>query len=49
MKTTTTQQGLNEIVTAKVQRMIEGKQAGIQATMERLHDEGTLLNRVKVQ
>lgn len=36
----TTQQGLNEVVINKVQRMIENKAVGVQATMERLVNEG---------
>lgn len=39
---TTVQQGLNEVVMNKVQRMIEGKAAGVQATMERLINEGKI-------
>ncbi|MGL5913714.1 MAG: hypothetical protein ACRCZB_06065 [Bacteroidales bacterium] len=38
----TMQQGLNEVVINKVQRMIENKSAGVQATMERLLNEGKL-------
>lgn len=34
--TTTLQQGLNEVVMNKVQKMIDGKAVGVQATMERL-------------
>ena len=33
------QQGLNEVVINKVQRMIENKATGVQATMERLVNE----------
>lgn len=40
--TITLQQGLNDVVTRKVQSMIEGKQAGVQATMERLLNEGKI-------
>lgn len=40
--TMTTQQGLNEVVTNKVRRMIEGKAVGVQATMERLVNEGKI-------
>lgn len=36
----TLQQGLNEVVMNKVQRMIDGKAVGVQATMERLINEG---------
>lgn len=38
----TLQQGLNEVVMNKVQRMIEGKAVGVQATMERLVNEGKI-------
>lgn len=38
----TLQQGLNEVVMNKVQRMIDGKQSGVQATMERLIHEGKI-------
>lgn len=38
----TTQQGLNEVVINKVQRMIENKAVGVQATMERLVNEGKI-------
>ena len=38
----TEQQGLNEVVINKVQKMIDGKQAGVQATMERLVNEGKI-------
>lgn len=38
----TLQQGLNEVVMNKVQRMIDGKAVGIQATMERLIHEGKI-------
>lgn len=38
----TVQQGLNEVVMNKVQRMIDGKAAGVQATMERLINEGKI-------
>jgi hypothetical protein len=40
--TTATQQGLNEVVINKVQRMIENKAGGVQATMERLINEGKI-------
>ena len=36
------QQGLNEVVMNKVQRMIDGKAVGVQATMERLVNEGKM-------
>lgn len=39
---TTLQQGLNDVVINKVQRMIDGKAVGVQATMQRLLDEGKL-------
>lgn len=38
----TLQQGLNEVVINKVQRMIDGKAAGVQETMERLVNEGKI-------
>lgn len=38
----TLQQGLNEVVMNKVQRMIDGKAVGVQATMERLINEGKI-------
>lgn len=38
----TMQQGLNEVVINKVQRMIENKSVGVQATMERLVNEGKI-------
>lgn len=38
----TLQQGLNEVVMNKVQRMIDGKAVGVQATMERLLSEGKI-------
>lgn len=38
----TEQQGLNDVVINKVQRMIDGKQSGVQATMERLIHEGKI-------
>lgn len=37
-----TQQGLNDVVTAKVQRMIDGKQQTVQQTLSRLIDEGKM-------
>lgn len=39
---TTLQQGLNEVVMNKVQKMIDGKAVGVQATMERLINEGKI-------
>jgi hypothetical protein len=36
------QQGLNEVVTNKVQRMIENKQTGVKETMQRLVREGSI-------
>ena len=38
----TLQQGLNNVVINKVQRMIDGKAVGVQATMERLINEGRI-------
>lgn len=38
----TLQQGLNEVVMNKVQKMIDGKRTGVQATMERLINEGKI-------
>lgn len=38
----TVQQGLNEVVMNKVQRMIDGKAVGVMATMERLINEGKI-------
>ena len=38
----TLQQGLNDVVINKVQRMIDGKSVGVQATMERLISEGKI-------
>lgn len=38
----TEQQGLNDVVINKVQRMIDGKAVGVQATMERLVNEGKI-------
>ena len=38
----TLQQGLNEVVMNKVQKMIDGKAVGVQATMERLINEGKI-------
>ena len=40
--TMTVQQGLNEVVMNKVKKMIDGKSVGVQATMERLVNEGKL-------
>ena len=34
------QQGLNQVVINKVQKMIEGKQQGVMATITRLLEEG---------
>lgn len=42
MEATMQQQGLNEVVINKVQRMIENKAVGVQATMERLINEGKM-------
>lgn len=42
VQTTELQQGLNEVVMNKVQRMIDGKSVGVKATMERLVNEGKL-------
>ena len=42
MSQPTVQQGLNEVVMNKVQRMIDGKAVGVQATMERLVNEGKI-------
>lgn len=39
---TTLQQGLNEVVMNRVQQMIDGKAVGVQATMERLINEGRI-------
>lgn len=36
------QQGLNEVVMNKVQKMVENKAVGVQATMERLIEEGKI-------
>lgn len=38
----TIQQGLNEVVMNRVQNMIDGKAVGVQATMERLINEGKI-------
>ena len=40
--TTDLQMGLNQVVMNKVQRMIDGKAFGVQATMERLINEGKM-------
>lgn len=40
--TNSTQQGLNEVVINKVQRMIENKAVGVEATMNRLVEEGRI-------
>jgi hypothetical protein len=42
MEATVMQQGLNEVVINKVQRMIENKQSSIQATWTRLYNEGKI-------
>lgn len=42
VQTTELQQGLNEVVMNKVQRMIDGKAVGVKATMERLVHEGKI-------
>lgn len=42
METTAQQTALNEVVTNKVQRMIDSKAVGVQATMERLINEGKI-------
>lgn len=41
-QTTELQQGLNEVVMNKVQRMIDGKAVGVRATMERLVSDGKI-------
>ena len=41
-QTTELQQGLNEVVMNKVQKMIDGKAVGVRATMERLVNEGKI-------
>lgn len=41
-KISTVQQGLNEVVMNKVQKMIDGKAVGVHATMERLVNEGKI-------
>lgn len=41
-KTTELQQGLNEVVMNKVQRMIDGKAVGVRETMERLVNKGKI-------
>lgn len=41
-QTTKLQQGLNEVVMNKVQRMIDGKAVGVRETMERLVNEGKI-------
>jgi hypothetical protein len=43
--TTDLQKGLNEVVMNKVHRMIDGKAAGVQATMERLTSSVGLLKQ----
>lgn len=42
VQTTELQQGLNEVVMNKVQRMIDGKAIGVRETMERLVNEGKI-------
>ena len=42
MEQTTLQQGLNNVVINKVQRMIENKQEGVGETMQRLAYEGQI-------
>lgn len=42
VQTTELQQGLNEVVMNKVQRMIDGKAVGVRETMERLVNEGKI-------
>lgn len=42
VQTTELQQGLNEVVMNKVQRMIDGKAVGVRATMDRLISEGKI-------
>lgn len=42
MATIDVQQGLNQVVMNKVQSMIDGKATGVQATMERLVNEGRI-------
>jgi hypothetical protein len=42
MENVTLQQGLNEVVINKVQRMIENRQADVRETMQRLIREGSL-------
>jgi hypothetical protein len=42
MENETLQQGLNEVVTNKVQRMIGNRQAGVRETMQRLTREGSI-------
>lgn len=42
LQDTSVQQGLNEVVMNKVHRMIDGKAVGVQATMERLINEGKI-------
>jgi hypothetical protein len=42
MEQVTLQQGLNNVVVNKVQRMIENKQTGVRATMQRLIHEGSI-------
>lgn len=42
LSNTNVQKGLNEVVMNKVQKMIDGKAVGVQATMERLVNEGKI-------
>jgi hypothetical protein len=42
MENVTLQRGLNEVVINKVQRMIQGKETGVQETMRRLEREGRI-------
>jgi hypothetical protein len=42
MENQTLQQGLNDVVTRKVQRMIENSQAGVRETLQRLIYEGSM-------
>lgn len=47
VQTTELQQGLNEVVMNKVQRMIDGKAVGVKETMERLVHEGKIAYGVR--
>ena len=42
MENVTIQQGLNDVVINKVQRMIQGKETGVRETMQRLIHEGQI-------